>query len=56
MTIYLFIAASFFILGLICVWSMEERFISWIPELAVISMFWPLVIVCRLRKMMEKDK
>lgn len=50
MILYLFIAASFFIVGLITVLIGRGQFLAWIPELIILSLFWPFVILCAVIK------
>ncbi len=56
MTFYLIMSASFFIVALIGVCSTDISMIRWIPELAIISLFWPLVILCGIINILAENR
>ncbi len=52
---YLMLATLVFIIGIITVWGYKGRTLSWVPEMAVIAIFWPIVILVGILKKLKKE-
>jgi len=54
MDFYIGMIISCFIIGLYAMWGHRDRTLSWMPEVAVVAFFWPLIlvnaIICREKK------
>jgi hypothetical protein len=50
MIIYLIIAAVVFVFAMVAIWNSDGRLLSWGPEVAVISLLWPVVILTAIVK------